>query len=96
MLGGSALLMEFAHKRLAHDIFRHMESDIFFELVRDANTDEIRARVKPAVIKVRRLTRFQKATTPVRLADANAECPSSLASFMHMRTVPTTSMSSWS
>lgn len=52
MLGGRELLLEFAAKRLAYDVFQGMKTDIFWELVRDTATSKSLARVKLAVIKV--------------------------------------------
>lgn len=53
MLGGHKMTQKFALRRNSPDVFlANADSDTFFEVVRDANSDEEEFRVKPAVVQV--------------------------------------------
>lgn len=53
MLGGYRMTQKFARRRNSPDVFlANADSDTFFEVVRDANSDEEEFRVKPAVVQV--------------------------------------------
>jgi serine/threonine protein kinase len=52
MLGGAKLLRNFSKRRVSWDIFNQAETDTFFEIVRNEDTQEAEIMVKPAVTKV--------------------------------------------
>ena len=63
MLGGNKMTRRFARKRNTPDVFlANAPSDTFFEVIREANSGEEKFRIKPAVTKVRSVSKPKQAT----------------------------------